>query len=254
MTITGQVQAPLSAGELDVGILWLRSTQDPIQVVVNCHIELSAEAPSSCVAACGVPSCDDLERLRTWQECSSSCDGPTGVSSLTAKLDTDTQVAGAVGQRVHVEGEFPAQFRLELLQPPPDDVLIHARTGESVALGLFVALDPAGAPFVLDGDAPGLPPWIQGASETHLLLFAHESVPRDSDLGTILGFGVAPGFQLLEVTRDPFASSGEAANFLPVPASEATHVQLRVDDPASLRWPLACPDVDAPCSFSAAFE
>jgi hypothetical protein len=69
---------------------------------------------------------------------------------LSGEARRDDVFNGAVGQTTSVEGAFPAQFQLDLLEPPPDDVLGQSSTGERVAIGSFVALDPAGAPFELD--------------------------------------------------------------------------------------------------------
>lgn len=251
----GQVEAPLSAeGGTEVGILWLQTTEDPVRLYTHCEIELSDEVASPCVAACGVPSCDNLEKLRAWQGCASSCEGPDGVASISLREDTATEIAGAVGQTVAVEGQFPAQFRLALLHPPADSVLIQMQDGGRFALGAFVALDPAGAPFDIRRDGSGIPPWLKGASESHLLMFAPDGARASSDLGRLAGFAVDPGYQLVAVDRALAVEEGDGATFLPAPASEETRVQLRVADPATIRWPFECGDREGFCSFAAAFE
>jgi hypothetical protein len=246
ISITGRIESPLSVQEdIEIGILWLRTTE-PITVVRGCELELSGETPSACVAACGVPSCAEPAKLRFWERCAEQCEGPRGVSYLWIGDETDAQIAGAVGQTVSVEGEFPAQFRLDVLEPPADDVLIRSRSGEAIGVGLFVALDPVGAPFQITGNLPGLPPWVRGGSESHLVLFAPEALQAGSDWRKLLdGYGLPAGFQLMEVIHeqsvDEAGKTQETVDYVPVPASEATQVRLRVDDTANIRWPLLSP-------------
>ena len=56
LTISGQVEAPLGVGDVEVGLLWMRPASDPVEVTTECSVELSGATPSPCVAACGVPS------------------------------------------------------------------------------------------------------------------------------------------------------------------------------------------------------
>ncbi|HTV23158.1 MAG TPA: hypothetical protein VMG12_30930, partial [Polyangiaceae bacterium] len=73
ITIHGQVEAPLGVGPVEVGLLWFRPATERLDDAVECRIELSAEAPSACVVACGAPSCDDLAALDAWDACASAC-------------------------------------------------------------------------------------------------------------------------------------------------------------------------------------
>lgn len=243
MTISGRVEAPLSVGHVEVGILWLRPANAPVDAAVQCSIELSSEAPSACVAACGVPTCDDLVALEEWEACAGQCEGPTGVSNIVVNTNANRLFSGAVGQTTPVEGMFPAQFRLDLLEPPPEDVLTSSSTGERLAFGMFVALDPAGSPFELDlDDLPSFPPWLLGGSETHVLLYSTDGVPRSSQWGTLLELELQPGFQLMAL--EPFeevSAVGEeeaGTDFRPVPNSDATIIELTVADPTTIDWPL----------------
>ena len=240
LTITGNVEAPLSVGDVEVGILWLRLGSDPVE----CEIEFSGEPPGACVAACGVPSCEDYPALEAWQTCRDQCgDEPDGLSSIMVNVYGDTLFDGAVGQTTPVQGAFPAEFRLDLLEPPPEEVLRPTPTGERATFGLFIALDPAGAPFNFDfGALPSFPPWLLGGSGSHLLVFSPDGVPRDSGLGTLLDDEFAPGFQLMEVFHQLEPDEGgmlvDRGGYRPVPATEATQVNLIVADPATLDWPL----------------
>lgn len=233
ITIDGTVEAPLSVGDVEVGILWFRPANDPFESGTQCTLELSDEVPSACVAACGTPSCDDVPQLEQWSDCASQCEGPDGIETLIIETRFNDIYSGAVGQTTPVAGTFPAQFQLSLLEPPPDDVLGRSRTGERVALGLFVALDPTGAPFELAlEELPDFPPWVLGGSASHALVFTPDGVAEGSGWYDLLGLELDAGFQL-------FAIMGE--DFGPVPASAATEVQLTVADPTTIDWPLLPP-------------
>jgi hypothetical protein len=79
-------------------------------------------------------------------------------------------------------------------------VLSPPSTGERLALGLFVALDPTGVPFEFDLEAlPSFPPWLLGGSGSHVLAFAPDGVPRDSQWGSLLEGGLPPGFQQIGI-------------------------------------------------------
>jgi len=242
ITINGRVEAPLSVGEVEVGILWLRSTEVPAELSRDCRVELSGETPSACVAACGTPSCDDLDGLRTWDECSQQCEGPTGVSSINYEENVYLALDAALGQRTAVEGEFPAQFRLDLLEPPPADALTLSSSGEALGIGLFIALDPAGAPFETDLQQPAFPPWLLGGSGSHLLLFSEAAVTPDTEWGQLLEMGFGPGFQLVELHREAVADDDGGQHvdtaLLPVSERAAMRVDLTVADPATIDWPL----------------
>jgi hypothetical protein len=253
LTISGRVESALSAGDVEVGVLWLTPTSEQLEIEGECFIELSAEPPGPCAAACGTPSCDDVLAFNAWSQCADACDGPTGIdfSFVNVRLGREGLLfAGAVGKTVPAQGEFPAQFHLDVLEPPPEDVLIRSSTGERIAAGLFVALDPAGAPFVLAQDEPGAPPWLLGGSNSHLLMFAPDGVSRGSDWGKLLSLEVEPGLRLLEIVLvaaeeevvgdDVSADVAEedlAEEYVPVQDSEAAEVRLIVADPTTFRWP-----------------
>lgn len=243
LTVNGRVEAGLSVGDVEVGVLWLTPGNAQVNDAVECSIELSGEAPSACVVACGVPSCDGLLALEAWEDCSSRCEGPSGVENISVEVRAQRVFSGAVGQTTPVEGEFPAQFSLDLLEPPPDEVLGASSSGERLGIGLFVALDPTGAPFELDLDElPDFPPWLLGGSGSHLLLFTPGGVPLESEWGSLLGFNLSPGFQLTDVVAvlhvNEDGEEEESHDYVPVPASEAAEVQLIVADPATIDWPL----------------
>lgn len=246
MTIQGRVEAPRGVGEIAVGLLWFRPAGAPLDAAVECTIERSGEAPGACAAACGTPSCDDLARLEAWEDCASQCAGPTGVSLIRVEADATRLFDGAVGETTPVQGTFPSLFELALLLPPPDTAISRASTGERLAIALFVALDPAGAPFELDlGALPSFPPWLLGGSGSHVLMFAPDGVSSASQWGTLLEVELEPGFRLVEVVEVEPSSDGdedveeeEGTAFRPVRTPGAAEVQLTVGDPSMIDWPL----------------
>jgi hypothetical protein len=243
ITIQGQVEAPLGVGAIEVGLLWFLPARKPLADAVDCRIVLSGEAASACVIACGLPSCDNLARLDAWEDCALGCDGPSGVSSIEVETRAERFFSGALGQATPVRGEFPARFRLDLLEPPPDEVLSRSSTGERIGISLFVALDPSGAPFELDlAERPRFPAWLVGGSGSHVLIFSPDGVPSGSEWSTLLEVELDPGFQLLEVSAVDAAPDGgeeEGLAYQPVRSLEAAQVQLTVADPASIDWPIS---------------
>ncbi|HTV22494.1 MAG TPA: hypothetical protein VMG12_27585, partial [Polyangiaceae bacterium] len=131
----------------------------------------------------------------------------------------------------------------DLLEPAPAALLSRSSTGERLALGLFVALDPAGAPFELDlVRGAEFPPWLVGGSGSHLLSFTPDGVPAGSQWSTLLELELPPGFHLIEVASVDGGLEGEEEQGLayrPVLPLEAAPVRLTVGDPASIEWPLA---------------
>jgi hypothetical protein len=135
-------------------------------------------------------------------------------------------------------GEFPAQFSLDILEPPPDEALIGSTSGERLAYGLFVALDPAGAPWRIDLTLlPDVPPWLLGGSESHVLLYAPDGIADGSTYAEALGFTLAPGYQLMETFVEQ-TEGEELVELRPVLAGDASQVRLTIAAPSTLEWPL----------------
>jgi hypothetical protein len=232
LSLTGQVEAALSVGEAEVGILWV-TTNRGLDLECTGEAETLSGEPSACVAACGPINCDTLE---SWGECAELCEDVTGVQ-LLALTPPDLFVTGGIGQTTPAVGEFPAQFSLDILEPPPANALIGSKTGEKLALGLFVALDPAGAPFRLDSSKPDLPSWVLGSSLSHALLFAPDGVAAGSIWSSLLGFELAPGYQLVKAlpecgTLDADCDGGLGIE--PVPDAATAQINLHIGAPIVL--------------------
>jgi len=236
LSVAGQVEAALRVGEVEVGILWLTTSGD-FDLLCTGEAETVNGEPSACVAACGEITCATLE---AWGECVENCGDVTGVSLLA---DTPPEfVSGGIGQTTPAAGEFPAQFSLDILEPPPQSALIGSTTGERLAVGLFVALDPAGAPFQLDGSQPDLPDWLLGSSASHALVFTPDGIAESSVWFTALGLTMAPGYQLMQLPTacEPSDEECDAGLALqPAPDASTAQVDLRIGPPIAL--PLLAP-------------
>jgi len=236
VTVTGRVESALSVGDVEVGILWLTTESGggcSEDFAVECTAALTvANEPSACVDACGElsPSCENAE---AWEACVDAC---PDVTSLELNAKPPICITGGVGQTTPALGEFPAQFSLDILEPPPAEALIGSTSGERLAYGLFVALDPAGAPWRIDLTLlPAFPPWLLGGSESHVLLYAPDGIPEGSTYAEALGFTLPPGYQLMENFVEQ-TDGEEISELRPVLPGEASQVRLTIADPSTLEW------------------
>jgi hypothetical protein len=235
VSVSGQVDAALTMSDVEVGILWLTASSD-FDLVCTGTSEPSSEV-STCVAACGEVTCEGLE---TWGDCAESCPEVTEVL-LDVRPSSLPFVTGAVGQTTPAVGAFPAQFSLDILEPPPADALIGSVTGERLALGFFVAIDPAGEPWRIDvTDGSGYPEWLLGGSESHYLMYTPDSVPDSSIWSSAFGgLTLGPGYHLMEVLPEPAEEEpdpGPPAR--EVPEGDASQVLLRIAPPDTIAWAL----------------
>jgi hypothetical protein len=236
MSITGNVEAALSVGEVEVGILWLTTSED-FDLICTGEFETPSGEPSECTAACGEPTCDNLD---VWGECMIACADVTFVN-VEERTPSARFITGGIGQTTAAQGEFPAQFSLDVLEPPPPEALLRDKAGQKLAIGLFVALDPSGAPWRFDLSQPGFPDWLLGGSDSHLLLFAPEALTPDGVWSAALGFPMGAGYQLMKL--EPAACEPEEddcsddAYVLPVAAGDASSVSLRIAPPDTIAFP-----------------
>jgi hypothetical protein len=237
-TVSGRVESALSLGEVEVGVLWL-TTEVGEGCAEDFDIQCTGEVvvenePSACAEACGEVTCENLE---AWGDCVEACPDVTGVYLEAGLPDEPICITGGVGQTTPAVGEFPAQFSLDILEPPPAEALIGSASGERLAYGLFVALDPAGDPWRIDLTEPGFPDWLLGGSESHVLLYAPDGVPAGSTFAQGLGLTLEPGYQLME-TYVERVDDEEVANIRPAPAGDASQVRLTIAAPNTIDWPL----------------
>lgn len=239
VTVEGRVESALSVGDVEVGVLWL-TTETSEQCSEGLELVCTGEAtvavePSACLEACGEASCENLPE---WEACAGACPDVIDVVAIVEE-ETPFCITGGVGQTTPAVGAFPAQFSLDILEPPPAEALIGSATGERLAYGLFVAVDPAGAPFRIDlTQLPNFPDWLLGGSDSHFLLYAEQAIPASSTWGTAFGVPFAQGFHLME----PFMEVGEdyeVDGVRPAPPGEASEVRLLIAPPETIAWPLS---------------
>ncbi len=193
-----------SEDDADVGVLWLTgSASDGCSgPYVGCSVSssgaFSPDADFECAAACEEPAshCEDPDAYQAWAECQTSCGLPTEVS---VQIQSRTCFEGGVAQTTPVDGEFPAAFNLDVLQPPPGEALMPSDTGERVAIGLFVAVDPSADSMSFSRRDRERPAWLLGGSETHVLIYVGDPVSEDSTWGRHLGGAYAEGYHLVKV-------------------------------------------------------
>jgi hypothetical protein len=227
MTVTGQVSSALSVGDVQVGILWI-TTAGPFDIICTGEATTANGAPSACVAACGEVTCRGLD---SWGDCVQSCPDVTNFE-LEDQVPETPFLIGGVGQTTPTIGQFPAQFSLDILAPPPDEALIGSATGERLAFGVFAALDPAGTPWHLDlTQLPNYPDWLLGGSERHVLYYAPEAIPDSSIWSVALSQSLSAGYHLVE------NAAGDDDDSPAVFDADPTQVQLIIAPPDTIHWP-----------------
>lgn len=214
--------------------MWLTASVD-FDLVCTGQSTPSSES-SACVAACGPVTCEGLER---WGDCVEGCSDVTEVL-LDVRPPSLPFLTGGVGQTTAASGEFPARFSLEILEPPPPEALIGSVTGERLAIGLLVALDPAGAPWRVDlTTARGYPDWLLGGSDSHFLLYAPDSIPDGSIWSAAFGgLTLGPDYHLMEMVPDEEADELDGPPAREVSGGDPSPVVLRIAPPDTLEWPM----------------
>ena len=200
VTLAGQVETQqASPAGADVGVLWLAGAPEdecsgPQRSELGFATGMASdEVDVACTDACGSPAY--LQNVEAWESCMRACGVDAHAGSI---ISYSVCGSGAIGQTTPVFGDFPAQFSLDVLRPPPARALMASDTGERVALGYFVALSPqAGSLDLSLRDGP--PPWLLGGSETHVLMYAADTISSDSSWGFYLGGRYGRGYHLLRV-------------------------------------------------------
>lgn len=203
-TLEGRVSA-LSAvsGDVDVGVLWFMSSEGaecsgPVQSCRSSALSAgSVDADLECLNACGEsPGCSNADEADDWVECQRACGVET---QLFIDVGYSVCASSAVGQRTPVVGDFPAQFSLDMLAPPPPEAFMASDTGERAALGWFIATDRDAEDLSVNFEEREPPTWLVGGSETHVLIYAEDDIPEDSTWGRYLGGSYPEGYHLVRV-------------------------------------------------------
>ncbi len=245
--IRGSVSSANQASSADVAVLWFSTSSDTCSGPnVGCSGGGGGPAdPMSlaCVEACGPePDICNAQMQAPYQACLEQCGWWAGFS-----IDWSLCVDGASGERVSVTGEFPAAFTLTLYQPPPADALITDDDGLRVAYGWFIVADPNVETVTFAVNEPP-PSGIIGGTGTHVLVYAADPIPADSNWGQFLGGAYEVGYHIVEVVPgldcgevmpqpgDPPCISQSDA-YKPTPDDLATELSVELTSFESLDWP-----------------
>lgn len=77
-------------------------------------------------------------------------------------------------QDVDVRGDFPANFTLNMLEPPPEGALFEEE-GSEMAIGHIIAADPD-HPSATSGDSPW--DYVKGLSDNYIIIYVDDRVPE----------------------------------------------------------------------------
>jgi hypothetical protein len=200
--LRGAVTGTAGSEPVAVGALWFRSTPDlecsgPVS---SCHTSAVVSGPPNigCSGDCddALLLCDN-ESLITFEACMASC----GLE-LVELLATPTWglcANAAVSETVPVTGTFPAKFMLKLFEPPPEAAILQSMPGQPRAALAWLVAQPAEAAPV-DVLFESEEPWnLLGVAERHVLFYAADPIPADSDWGQLVGGALDAGYHVLDV-------------------------------------------------------
>ncbi len=196
-SIRGAVSSNAAPTAADVAVLWFSNQGGECTgPITSCSGGGGGDVEAiECAEACGpMPDVCDAASHEVYGACVQACGW-----SHSFQISWDLCVDGASGERVSVEGEFPAAFTLDLFQPPPDDALLADADGLRLAYGWFIVADPDVETITLSlyDDAP--PQAIIGGSGTHVLIYAADPITADSNWGQYFGSALEVGYHVVEV-------------------------------------------------------
>lgn len=134
-----------------------------------------------------------------------------------------------VATEVPVAGAFPAEFRLDVFEPPPDDALMTPEGVDEPRIGVaYVLVVPEDAETADEAA-------LLGGAEDHVLVYVDRDVVAGTFAADLLHGTPTQGYHLMDVVREPgavFDLLYEADQGL------ATWIEARlVDDPAQFAFP-----------------
>jgi hypothetical protein len=248
-TLRGDVDADGNP-DADVGVLWFQTVDGtPCSgPVFSCDYDVGGmigqELDQACLDTCDeqFATCSDVEQADAFEQCNRDC----GVDTVFITPTLELCVNAAVGERVAVQGEFPAMFSLDLFTPPPDAALLTDDGGFVAAIAVIIAVDPDAENVSFDQNEDDVPPSILGTAPEQVLLYAQSDIPADSAWGRYLNGAYSAGYHLLEFHRErdecPGYSESECSQwsvwYTPAPADLDTQVTLVFAPPHELEWPL----------------
>jgi len=196
-TIRGALTSNGTATAADVAVLWFSNTNGECSgPLIGCSGGGGGdEGNLECVDACGpAPVECNAQAQAVYGECVEAC-GWEHFFEILWELCVDA----ASGERVSVQGDFPAAFTLDLYQPPPEEALLVDDDGLRMAYGWFIVADPEAETISLSIYDQAPPESIIGGSGTHALVYAADPIPADSIWGQFFGGSFEPGYHILDV-------------------------------------------------------
>lgn len=129
---------------------------------------------------------------------------PGDVSTAVLWHDFAESDSAVVTEPVQVRGSFPAEFSLDLFEPPPETVMVELEgeddgpTGKRIAVGYVgvLANNAAAGP----GEFEQVWESALGTENDHLLVYSEQEV-SEALVGDLFPGGLRPGYQLFRVTR-----------------------------------------------------
>jgi hypothetical protein len=103
----------------------------------------------------------------------------------------------AAGERVTVSSQFPAQFEIDIFEPPAPGLLNTFEGGQRVAIGLVMAVKPG---TQLDSEE-ALAGGFLGLDPNHMLVYFENPVVAGSRLSDLFHGPADAGFHIFDVKR-----------------------------------------------------
>ncbi len=202
----------------NVAILWLTASEgdECSGAAAGCSYGVggSGEADGECISACGEPSECNPEVFAAFESCIEAC----GAESFGLEVSFEPCASGATGAQVPITGEFPASFKLELFDAPPENALLADDGGVRIAYGLVFAVEN-GAPLDFDFEQEEDFSQLLGVAPKHAIVYVEDEVPAGSTWSEYLGGTLSAGFHVIE------AVGGDVDCDPGVPESEDTCAQ-----------------------------
>lgn len=241
----GDTEAPADA---NVAILWLTAKEGD---------ECSGPGPAcaygvggddqvdwECLNECEEPLECNAEMFAVYETCVEAC----GAESFGLETSFEPCASGATGAQVPITGEFPASFKLELFDAPPENALLADADGVRVAYGLIFAVEN-GAPLEFDFENDDTFDQLLGVAPKHAIIYVEGEVPAESTWSEYLGGTFSEGFHVVEalggeVECEPDGPEGDETcsqdqiTLQPAPDDLNTEIELQFGPLGELGTPI----------------
>lgn len=190
----GEAEPPADS---NVAILWLTANDgdECSGPAAGCGYGVGGgdEVDWDCFSACVEPIECNAEEFAAYETCVEAC----GAESFGFEVTFEPCASGATGAQVPITGEFPASFKLELFDAPPENALLADDNGVRVAYGLIFAVEN-GAPLEFDFEDDNSFDQLIGVAPKHAIVYVEDEVPADSTWSKYLGGTLTEGFHVIE--------------------------------------------------------